>query len=783
MRYMLPLVALTATAVTAAWAGDSGVLTSLRAVRNLTNAEASREVPVEFNATVEYARSYEHLLFVEEGSEAIFVRPPGTSSLVPGDRVLIKGKVQESFNPIVVAESITVSGHGPAPAPIRASFTDLIRARYDCHLVTVQAVVRAADMVESQQAHIRSGRLELLTGSGPIEANIDGSDESALKALLDAQVEVTGVAAGKFNDKMEQTGVVLYISGLSNIRVLGHAARNPWSLPITPMDQILANYHVQDLTPRLRIHGVITYYQPGMAVVLQDGGKSLWIATHTREPLKIGDLADATGFPEAHDRLLSLADGEIKDTGIASPIKPQTATWKQLAFWSSNLPTGHLYDLVSIEGRVVTEVHEAVQDEYVLNSGGRVFAAIYRHPPGIGDLSPMMKIPDGSKVRVTGICMVADPNTIIPDQEVPFNILLRSYGDLAVVAGPSLLSVSSLSRLVALLLMMVLVASVWGWRLERKVRNQASAMAARIEAESAQNRRMAQMEQRRSRILEGVNSSRPLADIVEQITEMVSFSLNGAPCWCTLADGARLGKCPENMQGLRISQREITAHSGAALGTIFVGFDTPAGKEQEESQALANGARLTALAIETRRLYTDLVHRSEFDPLTDVHNRFSLDRHLEELIQKASAKGSVFGLIYVDLDKFKEVNDLYGHRIGDLYLQEASLRMKRQLRKGDMLARLGGDEFAVLVPVVRSRADVKEIALRLEHCFDTPFTVGDYTLYGSASVGIALYPEDGTTSDNLLCAADDAMYVAKNRRRPHQIFPIDLRDVDLPSNG
>ena len=78
----------------------------------------------------------------------------------------------------------------------------------------------------------------------------------------------------------------------------------------------------------------------------------------------------------------------------------------------------------------------------------------------------------------------------------------------------------------------------------------------------------------------------------------------------------------------------------------------------------------------------------------------------------------------MDLDDFKQVNDMYGHHVGDLYLQEVSLRMKRQLRPGDMLARLGGDEFAVLVRCVRNRADVEEIAQRLERCFDAPFVRG-----------------------------------------------------------
>jgi diguanylate cyclase (GGDEF)-like protein len=88
--------------------------------------------------------------------------------------------------------------------------------------------------------------------------------------------------------------------------------------------------------------------------------------------------------------------------------------------------------------------------------------------------------------------------------------------------------------------------------------------------------------------------------------------------------------------------------------------------------------------------------------------------------------------------------------------------MKHQLRSHDILARLGGDEFAILVPGAHTRADLQEIALRLERCFDEPFCVEGCTLEGSASVGIALYPEDGGTRDSLLSSADAAMYVSKH---------------------
>jgi diguanylate cyclase (GGDEF)-like protein len=125
----------------------------------------------------------------------------------------------------------------------------------------------------------------------------------------------------------------------------------------------------------------------------------------------------------------------------------------------------------------------------------------------------------------------------------------------------------------------------------------------------------------------------------------------------------------------------------------------------------------------------------------------------------------VFGLIYIDLDEFKQVNDLCGHQVGDLYLQEVALRMKRQLRAHDMLARLGGDEFAALVAVVHDRAEAEEIAHRLEHSFDEPFVIGEFVLHGSASVGIALYPQDAVTKDGLLSFADAAMYQAKDAKK------------------
>lgn len=751
MKRLFFVLALVLGSASAAPAAAQATLTSLHAVRALTNSKASNKILVAFTATVDYARAYDNLLFVQDGDDAIFVRPPDGTHLAVGDRVRVQGTTQASFHPIIIADSVVLLRHDAPPRPVPATFEELIRAQRDCQLVTVHATVRAADLIVSRSAPVRSTQLQLLTDGGPMEAYVDSNDGQAIKNLLDAEVEVTGAAAGKFDDKMQQTGVVLYVSSLANVRVIHRAIASPWALAVTPMDRILAVYHARDLTPRVRVHGTITYYQPGAAIVLQDGSKSLWISTHTSEPMTIGDQADAIGFPNAHDRLLTLTDGEIQDTHIFKPVTPQFANWRQLAYWSSNAADGHQDDLVSIEGRVVTQVREASQDEYVVSSDGRLFTAIYRHPSGDGVLPNMKMIVLGSKIRVTGICTIVEANTVSPGEEVPFNILLRSFDDVAVVGFPPLLSISNLTLLVALLVAIVFGGGLRAWTIERKLRRHNAALAF--------------VEKRRSRILEEINGSRSLAEIVEDITSIVSFWLRGAPCWCELADGVKLGNCPPKLNGLRIVRRDIPSRVGLPHGAILIALDSLTKPRSVESEALSMAVALSALAIETRCLYSDLVRRSEFDLLTDIHNRFSMEKSLDQRIEEARRNASTFGLIYIDLNDFKKVNDVYGHQVGDRYLQEVAMRMKHQLRSRDLLARLGGDEFAVLLPLACRRDEVEEIATRLERCFDKPFALGAHLLQGSASVGIAIYPFDATSSDGLFSAADTNMYKAKKNRR------------------
>jgi len=718
-------------------------LNSLRAVSALTNAEASRGLPVAFTGTVTYYKKGDVDLFVQEGDTAIYVETTPNRDFTTGDQVLVIGTTRASFRPEIKSDKIVYLRHGVAPPPVRANFDQLIRAELDCRRATIQGIVQSANVVTD--SNIQSIYLQILMDGGVVDAEMADSGNADLSSLLDSEVEITGAVAGKFDSKNQMTGIVMEVQSLSDVKVLKQAAISPESLPLTPMDEVIKAYLVQNRTHRVRVRGTITYYQPGVAVVLQSGDKSLLLKTQYEQPLRIGDLAEATGFPDVQNGSLTLTRTEIFDTASAAKVSPFSAPASDLALGE------HAYDLVSSEGRLLMAVREAAQDEYVLVSNGQLFSAILKHPEHGRDLalSPMKEIPIGSTIRITGICVLGNGDKV--QGPVAFDVLLRSSGDLTVLNGPSPFSVRNLSYLIGALLIILSAVGLRAWHTERSARRQ--------------NARLALMEKRRSSVLEDINGSRPVMEIIEEITEMVSFRFLGAPCWCELNEGGVAGSEPHGFSGLRKVEVEIQSRTGSLLGRISTAFHIATKPSAEEQGTLSVAAGLIALALENRRLYSDLQHRSEFDLLTDVHNRFSFERHLAELIKRSETESRKFGIIYIDLDGFKLINDTYGHQVGDRFLQQVSLRIKRQLRPGDILARLGGDEFVVAVANVERQEELHAIIDRLDSCFGTPFSIDDTLLTGAASLGCAVFPIDGKTGDSLLNSADAAMYVVKHSKR------------------
>src|ERR1700682_2124900 len=156
---------------------------------------------------------------------------------------------------------------------------------------------------------------------------------------------------------------------------------------------------------------------------------------------------------------------------------------------------------------------------------------------------------------------------------------------------------------------------------------------------------------------------------------------------------------------------------------------------------------------------------ASFDTLTGLPNRRLLHDRLEQAARRAQRSNKGMTVMFIDLDEFKKVNDTLGHDVGDLLLQEVALRLQKCIRLSDSVGRLGGDEFAMVLEDTQERADSVRIGERILAALASPFVLGGHPITAAASIGIAIYPKDGTEALTLLKNADVAMYKAKQAGR------------------
>jgi diguanylate cyclase (GGDEF)-like protein/PAS domain S-box-containing protein len=154
--------------------------------------------------------------------------------------------------------------------------------------------------------------------------------------------------------------------------------------------------------------------------------------------------------------------------------------------------------------------------------------------------------------------------------------------------------------------------------------------------------------------------------------------------------------------------------------------------------------------------------QANYDLLTGLPNRHMFQNRLDQEIKNAKRSKNLLGLMFLDLDHFKQVNDSLGHNMGDLLLKETAQRISMCIRDSDTVARLGGDEFTVILPELCDFLDAEQIAKHILHQLALPFQLDDEVVHISTSIGITLYPNDAKTSENLIKNADQAMYQAKN---------------------
>jgi diguanylate cyclase (GGDEF)-like protein len=176
-------------------------------------------------------------------------------------------------------------------------------------------------------------------------------------------------------------------------------------------------------------------------------------------------------------------------------------------------------------------------------------------------------------------------------------------------------------------------------------------------------------------------------------------------------------------------------------------------------------AKSIAAAVYQRQLTDQLAYQANHDALTGLPNRLMLQTELDTALSRAAKTGKLLALVFIDLDRFKQINDTLGHEIGDRVLQQIGRRLRDCMRRGDTLARMGGDEFTAILTGCNTEAAAAGYARELMTALRTPCRVNGRELFVTGSLGISLFPRDGLDAVTLLRNADSAMYTAKNRSK------------------
>ena len=333
-----------------------------------------------------------------------------------------------------------------------------------------------------------------------------------------------------------------------------------------------------------------------------------------------------------------------------------------------------------------------------------------------------------------------------------------------------------------------------------------------LAATNATLERAQELDRCRLAILEMVGTHAPLAETLRAIAELPSRCHAGAGASLWSAAGDKLlyqasAGLPEHVTNVLRSQsfervegalsvgeearEEIAglAHragsaevilplknvAGDAIGLLLI--FAPRGVEVSSQYIAAQMIQLATLAIENTMLYERLAFQAQHDVLTGLPNRLLFHDRVQQAILRAQRNRRKVAVLWFDLDRFKQINDTLGHRIGDELLGECAQRLKGSLRESDTAARIGGDEFVVLVGDLEAADDVRIIASKIGKNIRMAMTVSGHEVQVTASAGVSLFPEHGSDPASLMRSADLAMYQAKRLGRDtYQVFDQQLGD-------
>lgn len=724
------------------------VLTSARQIHNLPADQAATAIPIHLIATVTYSQPEEENLFVSDASGGVFVWGEKRPDLRAGDLVDIRGVTRKSLRTVVlVTAPIRVLRNGPSVIPQPVDYPTFLAGKVDCEVVSVRGVVHSASLERHGADTI--AQLQLLMPGGLVQAYVQDHSQLDLTAWIDSEVEISGVAAAAFNAVGQIMRPKLLANSSSDLKLLHRPAVSAWNLPISDISEIEKSRYIVNRSQRVRVQGAVTAYDPGYSMVIQHGDRSLFVMTRQIGDIQLGTVVDVTGFPDDHAYAAVLENAQFLVLNRKEQVTPRAVTY-------ADAISGSYSDaLVMLRGIVSSELHGELADTIVIIVDGHPVELVLPH----ADRGELQKLPVGTVITARGICRVT-PST---EWKKPllFRLDLRDSTDLAVVTRPSWWTVPHLFMVIGALGFLSSIVLFWVVVLQRKVRKQ-----------TEQIRRSMRVERERSRLLEQINSESELGQLLEEICTSMNSLVKDAHCCIRVmeVDGVVSLETSTPATDSHVAYaKDLLGTRGQCVGSFRACISGETVLSEEDRKTLETGADLANIALNQRQLFADLNHRSTHDQLTGLPNRRRCDSYFESAMRRAFGSGRRMGVAYIDIDRFKQVNDRFGHKIGDLYLQTIAERLGRKVKKSDLLARIGGDEFLLIASDLNTVGDANAYKRRLQSCFDDPFCLEGVQFHGGASIGLAVFPDHGSTTEALKRYADSDMYVAKRFNHSHAV--------------
>ncbi len=435
-------------------------------ILSLSLEGASHGEPAQIRGVV--TRSTDYGLVVQDRTAGIYIAYQHPEAFASGDEVEVEGVVDPGlFAPTIKAQSIRKLGRAPLPRPKEVTFKQLSTGDETSQYVSITGTVRSAGLRATSVGAERFW-LQIAMADGFVYVSLPKEDADAGSELVDAVVRVDGAASSTRFHNRQINAPTLYVAGMQSIAVLHPPPRNLFAVPLTPISRLMQYRSGTDYYHRVRVAGTVTYFRATESLILEDGGRALFVTTAQAPDIKLGDRVEAVGFPALGDSGPILEDAVLRDIARGKQLQPTPVTIADLSSGSFN------YNLVSTEGRFLRRVQEPYREVLLLQDKSTLLLAELTEPE---NSNALQNLQDGSVIRISGISIVditGTWNTGGPGaSSVRYRVLLRSSNDVQVIQPPSwwtVLHVIYIAALFGVLMLLFVGLEIYSrierWRLQ-----------------------------------------------------------------------------------------------------------------------------------------------------------------------------------------------------------------------------------------------------------------------------------------------------------------------------